>query len=204
MIVDKINNVKGFMPAHEGEALTKWAYEFSIKAPIMEIGSYCGKSAMYLARGARKNNQHVFTIDHHKGSEEHQINEEYFDNEIYDFSKKRINTFPELIKNINNLKFENIVPIVSDSTEVAKNWSTDLGMVFIDGGHSIKSSMNDYNNWELKILKGGALVIHDIFENPNEGGQAPYEVYKKAIKNDYTIYERVDTIACLVKNGLIT
>ena len=86
MIVDKINNIKGFMPAHEGEALTKWAQEFSIKAPIMEIGSYCGKSSMYLARGARKNNQHVFTIDHHQGSEEHQINEEYFDKDLYDLS----------------------------------------------------------------------------------------------------------------------
>ena len=77
MNLEALEEVKGFMPFHEGEALSKWAEEFSNKGPIMEIGTYCGKSTLFLSYGANKNNQLVFTVDHHNGSEEHQIDEEY-------------------------------------------------------------------------------------------------------------------------------
>ena len=100
MNINKIRKLKGFMPDHEGDALMKWSEKFSKLGPVMEIGTYCGKSTMYLSKGAYINNQNVFTIDHHLGSEEHQINEEYFDEEIYDYTKKRVNTLPLLIKNI--------------------------------------------------------------------------------------------------------
>ena len=82
MNIDQIRELKGFMPDHEGDALMKWSEKFSKLGPVMEIGTYCGKSTMYLSKGAYINNQNVFTIDHHLGSEEHQINEEYFDEEI--------------------------------------------------------------------------------------------------------------------------
>lgn len=199
MNINKIRKLKGFMPDHEGDALMKWSEKFSNLGPVMEIGTYCGKSTMYLSKGAYINNQNVFTIDHHLGSEEHQINEEYFDEEIYDYTKKRVNTLPLLIKNINDLGGVNIIPIISDSVKVSKSWFTDLGMVFIDGGHSFESANNDFSSWESKILTGGSLVIHDIYENPLEGGQAPFEVYKKALQKNYKEYERVDTIVCLIK-----
>ena len=194
-----IEKIKGFMPPHEGKALIKWASKFSINGVIMEIGTYCGKSSIYLSVGAKKNNQTVFTLDHHLGSEEHQINEEYFDKEIYDYSEERVNTLPLLIQNINHFKIQNIVPIISESTKASINWDTNLGILFIDGGHSFESANNDYTYWESKIIKGGVLIIHDIFENPSEGGQAPYEIYQKALKNNYKVYERVDTLVCLIK-----
>ena len=200
MNINDIDKIKGFMPKHEGNALFNWAINFSNIGPILEIGTYCGKSALYLSKGASVNGQLVFTIDHHYGSEEHQLNEEYYDKEIYDHSKERVNTLPLFIKNVNEYGAKNIVPIISESSKVAENWSSKLGMVFIDGGHSIESALIDYISWEPKILIGGSLVIHDIFENPDEGGQAPYEIYKKALKNNYELYERVDTIACLIKN----
>tara|TARA_B100001059_G_scaffold98817_1_gene98451 strand:- start:2303 stop:2905 length:603 start_codon:yes stop_codon:yes gene_type:complete len=195
-----IDSVKGFMPKHEGNALLSWAKKFSKIGPILEIGTYCGKSTLYLSQGASANNEIVFSIDHHLGSEEHQLNEEYFDEEIYDFSKNRVNTFPLLINNINHFQANNIVPIISDSSEVASKWSSAIGMLFIDGGHSLDAAMTDYISWEPMILCNGALVIHDIFENPKDGGQAPYEVYKKALQNNYKVYERVDTIVCLIKS----
>ena len=198
-MIDAISKLKGFMPISEGTALLKWAQKFSKNGPIMEIGTYCGKSTIYLATGALQNNQFVYTIDHHEGSEEHQINEEYFDSETYDFIKKRVDTFPLLIKNINKLNIKNIIPIISESSRVSKNWETNLSMLFIDGGHSIESASNDYECWESKIIKGGALVIHDIFERPQDGGQAPYEIYKRSIKSNYKLFERVDTTVCLIK-----
>lgn len=200
MIDNNISKLKGFMPKHEGTALTKWSEEFSSIGPIMEIGSYCGKSAMYLSKGAILNDQLVYTIDHHFGSEEHQIKEEYFDSEIFDYKNQRVNTLPLLIKNINKIQVKNIVPIVSNSVDIASKWNAKLGMVFIDGGHSFKAANNDYVSWSTKIKKNGALVIHDIFENPDEGGQAPFEIFQKALKNNFEVYERVDTLACLIKN----
>ena len=200
MIDSEIDNLKGFMPKHEGIALTKWSEKFSSIGPIMEIGSYCGKSAIYLSKGAILNDQLVYTIDHHFGSEEHQIKEEYFDSEIFDYKNHRVNTLPLLIKNINKIQVKNIVPIVSNSVEIASKWDAKLGMVFIDGGHSFKAANNDYVSWSTKIKKDGALVIHDIFENPDEGGQAPFEIFQKALKNNFEVYERVDTLACLIKN----
>ena len=199
MNLKKIEKIKGFMPANEGKALLKWAEKFSNFGPILEIGTYCGKSSLYLALGAQKTDQYVFTIDHHLGSEEHQLNEEYFDNEIYDFSKKRVNTFPLLIKNINKLNVKNIVPIVSESKKSSFNWKTNLGMLFIDGGHSFESANNDYEYWESKIAEGGCLAIHDIFEDPNDGGQAPFQIFQKALRNNYKVYEKVDTLICLIK-----
>ena len=200
MIDSEIDKLKGFMPQHEGIALTKWSKKFSSIGPIMEIGSYCGKSAIYLSKGAILNDQLVYTIDHHFGSEEHQIKEEYFDSEIFDYKNHRVNTLPLLIKNINKIQVKNIVPIVSNSVDIASKWDAKLGMVFIDGGHSFKAANNDYVSWSTKIKKNGALVIHDIFENPDEGGQAPFEIFQKALKNNFEVYERVDTLACLIKN----
>ena len=200
MIDSEIDKLKGFMPQHEGIALTKWSEKFSSIGPIMEIGSYWGKSAIYLSKGAILNDQLVYTIDHHFGSEEHQIKEEYFDSEIFDYKNHRVNTLPLLIKNINKIQVKNIVPIVSNSVDIASKWDAKLGMVFIDGGHSFKAANNDYVSWSTKIKKNGALVIHDIFENPDEGGQAPFEIFQKALKNNFEVYERVDTLACLIKN----
>ena len=196
--LSKIEEIKGFMPNHEGEALMSWAKTFSKIGPLLEIGSFCGKSSIYLGLAAKEKNQVVFTIDHHKGSEEHQLNEEYFDPEIYDESLNSVNTFPLFLKNIRIFDLEDsVIPIVSSSASVAKGWNKNLGMVFIDGSHSLESATLDYESWGSHIKNGGALVIHDIFEDPNLGGQAPYEIYKRALNDGYKLYERVDTIVCL-------
>ena len=200
MNLDQIKKIKGFMPHHEGIALLKWAKKFSKLGPILEIGTYCGKSSMYLSLGAKKNNQYIFTIDHHFGSEEHQINQEFFDKDVYDDVNKRVDTLPLLIENINKYKVKNIVPIVAESKEVSSHWSSNIGILFIDGGHSYESANNDYKYWEPKIIVGGCLIIHDIYEDPLKGGQAPYLIYQKALENGYKIYEREDTIICLIKS----
>ena len=200
MNLAKYNDIKGFMPEHEGKALYKWARKFSEYGPLLEIGTYCGKSSMFLSEGAQANNQYVYTIDHHMGSEEHQVNEEYFDIEIFDELSKRINSFPLFLENINNFGIKNIVPIVNESSLVAESWNSPLAMVFIDGGHSLETAMNDFRSWHEKIISGGALVIHDIFENPEDGGQAPYEVYMHALKNGFSDFDRLDTIVCLKKS----
>jgi predicted O-methyltransferase YrrM len=179
----------------------KWSEDFSKIGPILEIGSFCGKSSIYMGIAAQKMNQVVYTIDHHRGSEEHQLNEEYFDSEIYDKELNEVNSFPLFMKNIRSFDLENtIIPIVSSSAIASKGWNNNLGLVFIDGSHSLESATLDYESWKSKIKKGGALVIHDIFEDPNLGGQAPYQIYTRAIEEGFELFERVDTIGCLIKN----
>ena len=124
----------------------------------------------------RPYNEVVFTDEHHSGTEELHLKEEYFDPEVFDVQENRVNTFPLFLKNIQKYNLGNIIPIISSSKAAAKSWDTSAGMIFIDGGHSLESAFNDYNCWSKYVKKNGALVIHDIYEDPSEGGQAPYEL----------------------------
>jgi len=200
MNFEQLNNLKGFMPSHEGLALTKWAEEFSHYGPALEIGTFGAKSALYIAAGSSILNQLVYTIDHHSGSEEHQLGEEYFDPEIYDEKLGRVNTVPLMQSNLQQFDESKwIVPILANANSVAPSWGIELGLLFIDGSHTEISAMNDYDNWRSKLHSKGALVIHDIYEKPEDGGQAPYLIYQKALEEGFQLYERVDTIVCLTK-----
>jgi len=196
----KLNSIKGFMPSHEGLALTKWAEEFSSYGPALEIGTFGAKSSLYIATGTSINDQLVYTIDHHSGSEEHQLGEEYFDSDIYDKRLGRINTVPLMQANLQQFDESKwVIPIIANANSVAPSWRTELGLLFIDGSHTEVSAINDYDNWNSKIHSKGALVIHDIYEKPEDGGQAPYLIYQKALSEGFLLYERVDTIVCLTK-----
>ncbi len=198
---NSLNSIKGFMDPEEGEFLYSVALEASKRGPIVEIGSYCGKSSIYIGKACEKNNSLLFAIDHHTGSEENQVGWEYHDKELFDSQTGRINTFPEFRKNIRNFNLENfIIPIVSDSVLVAKFWTINLSMVFIDGGHSKEAAFNDYNNWNEKIMKDGFLAIHDVFPNPEDGGRPPYEVYLSALNSGkFKDYETVKSLKILKK-----
>jgi predicted O-methyltransferase YrrM len=196
----KLNALKGFMPSHEGLALTKWAEEFSSYGPALEIGTFGAKSSLYIATGTSINDQLVYTIDHHSGSEEHQLGEEYFDSDIYDKKLGRVNTVPLMQANLQQFDESKwIIPIIANANSLAPSWKTELGLLFIDGSHTEVSAINDYDNWNSKIHSKGALVIHDIYERPEDGGQAPYLIYQKALREGFILYERVDTIVCLAK-----
>ena len=200
MDFEKLNALKGFMPSHEGLALTKWAEEFSTYGPALEIGTFGAKSSLYIATGTSINDQLVYTVDHHSGSEEHQLGEEYFDSDIYDKRLSRVNTVPLMQANLHQFDESKwVIPIIANANSLAPSWRTELGLLFIDGSHTEVSAINDYDNWNSKIHSKGALVIHDIYEKPEDGGQAPYLIYQKALSEGFILYERVDTIVCLTK-----
>ena len=173
--------IKGFLSSEEGECLYNASKLASNLGSILEIGSYCGKSTIYLALGCRKNGKVVFTIDHHKGSEEHQIGELFHDPDLVSTQTGEVDSFLEFRKNICDMGVENnIVPIVAKSSVVAAGWQTPLAMIFIDGGHSLEAALDDYRNWSQFLLKGGFLAIHDVFDAPEAGGQAPRAIYDLA------------------------
>jgi predicted O-methyltransferase YrrM len=172
----------GFMPPHEGLALYAAARRAADLGPIVEIGTYCGKSTIYLAAAAREAGRMVLTVDHHRGSEEHQPGWEYHDPTLVDPAVGRIDTLPLMRRTLHQAGVEDVVvAVVGRSPAVAALWSTPLGMVFIDGGHTEEAARADYEGWAGHVMPGGLLVIHDVFPDPADGGQAPYHIYQAAI-----------------------
>lgn len=187
-------DVKGFLSDKEAKKLQELFLNVHHLGSVLEIGTYCGKSTLNFALVAKKIGGLIYSVDHHTGSEEHQLGEEYHDEDLYDKRLEKFNTLPELLKNLRTSSLgKYIIPILSKSSEASKTFSELISLLFIDGGHSLEAALSDYNSWKDKICPGGLLVIHDVFPNPQDGGRPPYEIYSKAQKSkkfeDLGIYE---------------
>ena len=176
-----IDQIKGFLAEDEAEALYQHALQESARGAVLEIGSYCGKSTIYLGLACRTHNSTVFALDHHRGSEEHQLGEFFHDPALYDASEGVMDSFREFRRNIRRAGLDDaVVPVVAGSEAAARHWQTPLAMVFIDGGHSLDAALTDYRCWTAHLMRGGILAIHDVFDDAHEGGQAPYAIYRMA------------------------
>lgn len=200
-----IEKTKGFLDPEEGRKLYEIARAASRLGPCLEIGSYCGKSALYLGAGCRDGGAVLFSIDHHRGSEEQQPGQAYCDPDLLDAERGVIDTFPFLRRSLEEAGLDDtVVPIVSRSEIVARGWATPLGLVFIDGGHTFEAAVADYQAWAGHILPGGYLLIHDIFFDPAEGGQAPRHIYELALDSDrFTDLGVFKTLAVLQRQGAL-
>jgi len=188
--------VKGFLDEQEGLRLYEAAREASRNRPCLEVGSYCGKATIYLGMGCRENGGILFSIDHHRGSEEQQPGQEYFDPDLFDAAVDRVDTFRHFCRTLAEAGLEDtVVPIVCRSETAARSWATPLGLVFIDGGHTFEAAYTDYHCWAPHLVPGGLLLIHDIFPDPALGGQAPYAVYRLALRSG--LFEEVAMVKTL-------
>lgn len=188
---------KGFMPKDEGMALYEYASARADAGPIVEIGTYCGKSAIYLGAAAKIVGGTVFTVDHHRGSEENQAGWEHHDDTLVDPSTGRMDTLPTFRRTMQYAKLEGVVvPIVGDSPTVARHWRTPISMLFIDGGHGVEPARQDYRCWVPWVAVGGLLAIHDVFPDPADGGRPPYEdIYLPALATGQ--FEEIEDIGSL-------
>ena len=177
---------KGFMPDDEGLALHRAALAAADRGPLLEIGSWCGKSAVYLGDAAEQRGTVLFCVDHHRGSEENQPGWEHHDPALVDPRTGRIDTLPHFRRTIEDAGLEaTVIAVVGESTTVAAHWQTRLGMVFIDGGHGATPAHADYDAWAPLVAAGGLLAIHDVFEDPAAGGRPPYEVWCRAVASGH-------------------
>lgn len=194
-----IARTKGFLAAEEGEHLYRLACVAAAAGPCLEIGSYCGKSTIYLGAACRAAGQVLFAVDHHRGSEEQQPGEEYFDPELVDPRTGRIDTFFFFRRTIAAAGLEEtVVPIVCRSEVAARAWATPLALVFVDGGHALETVRTDYRAWSGHLRPGGLLVFHDVFPDPAQGGQAPYTVYREALASGrFTEHSAVGSLRAL-------
>jgi len=183
-LMDHARAAKGFMPEDEGLLLHRVARERLGHGPALEVGTYCGKSAIYLGAAAREvgADSVVFTVDHHRGSEENQAGWEHHDPTLVDAELGLMDTLPVFRRTIALAGLEDqVVAIVGRSTTVSARWRTPLSLLFIDGGHAEVHAHNDYAGWAPWVMRGGALAIHDVFADPADGGQAPYHVFQRAL-----------------------
>ncbi len=191
-----IESIKGFLADDEAAALYQHAALASTLGPVLEIGSYCGKSTIYLGLACQANNRTVYALDHHRGSEEHQMGEFFHDPDLYDSNAGLMDTFREFRNNIRSAGLNDVVvPVVADSESASRDWQTPLAMVFIDGGHSLDAALTDYRCWTPHLMRGGILAIHDIFSDPHAGGQAPYAVLRMALQSG--LFEKIGQVNSL-------
>jgi predicted O-methyltransferase YrrM len=178
---------KGFMPGEEGDAL----YDAAVTAattgdgPMVEVGSYCGRSTVWLGAAARAAGTVLFAVDHHRGSEENQAGWEHHDPSVVDPRTGRMDTLPLFRATIEDAGLEDVVvAVVGESPTVARCWSTPLSFLFIDGGHGEVPARLDYEGWSAHVAPGGTLAVHDVFADPADGGRPPYEqIYLPALRS---------------------
>lgn len=180
---------KGFMPPDEGLALYEAACEAGGAvpgAPFVEIGSWCGKSTIYLGAAARERETVVLAVDHHRGSEENQAGWEHHDRELVDPSTGLLDTLPTFRRTIHTAGLDDaVIAVVADSPTFAAFFTTPAAFVFIDGGHGEAPAHADYEAWSHRVAPGGTMAIHDVFPDPADGGRPPYEIYLRALDDGF-------------------
>ena len=181
---------KGFMPGDEGDALYEAAVTaaLAVSGPMVEIGSYCGRSTVWLGAAARVADTVLFAVDHHRGSEENQAGWEHHDPTVVDPRTGRMDTLPVFRSTIHDAGLEDVViALVGQSAKIARYWATPLSFLFIDGGHGEEPARLDYEGWSPHVAIGGTLAIHDVFPDPADGGRPPYEqIYLPALRGGFT------------------
>ena len=201
-MIEKFDSIKGFLDLNEGIALYEEVKKVSENNFCVEIGSYCGKSTCFIGQACKENKSKLITIDHHKGSEEQQLGELYFDAEVYDEKLGRVNTLPLLEKNLAKFDLEDVVkPLVMDSISASKIVENNADLIFIDGSHTFESAESDYELWKNKIKKGGTLAIHDVYDSEDEGGQAPNKIFKQSLNEGFNFIKRVKSLVLLQKSN---
>ena len=197
-MIEEFSKIKGFLEQKEGVALYEACKLSFMTGKCAEIGSYCGKSACYIGLACKEVGSKLYSVDHHRGSEEQQYGEEYFDEEIYNFSAEQINTLPLFLKNIRKFNLQDhIEPMVMTSVDASFKVPDNLDLIFIDGSHTFESARNDYLHWKPKLRPGGVLAIHDVYDSEEEGGQAPKEIYLKALTDGFKLKERINSLVLL-------
>lgn len=190
------DSVKGFLAPDEGAALHRAALLRAKHGPCVEIGGYCGKSALYIGTACAAQDEILFSIDHHRGSEENQPGWEYFDADLWDDEAGAIDTLPFFRTTMRRAGLEgNVIPIVGRSIDIAERWQTPISMLFIDGGHTIEHALHDYRSWTPHLRAGSLLAIHDVFPDPADGGRPPFEIYQMALSSG--LYEEIEAVASL-------
>jgi predicted O-methyltransferase YrrM len=171
----------GFLPQDEGEAL----HAAALSAPVglwLEVGTYCGRSTLHLGAAARERGAHLATVDHHRGSEENQPGWEWHDASLVDPRTGVLETLPSLRHALWDAGLdEHVTAVVGSTQQVGRWWTSPLQLLFLDGNHTEEVAQHDYAAFAPHVVTGGRLLVHDVFERPEDGGRPPWNVLRRAV-----------------------
>lgn len=127
-------------------ALYETAAQLPLNTQALEIGSYLGASACYLAAGLAERNGHLFCVDTWK-------NENMPEGSMDTFSIFQRNTEP----------LEQWITVVRKRSDeiIESDVPRPLGFVFIDGDHSYESAKHDFRLASQWLVAAGMVALHD-------------------------------------------
>lgn len=148
-----VAEVDGWFGPLEGRLLYRLAAAADPAGCIVEIGSWHGRSTIWLAAGARSGRgARVVAIDPHSGTS---LREEGEDTE-------RV-----LRANLERAGVSSQVDIVaSTSAEAAAGWARPVSLLWVDGDHAFEAVKLDVELWEPHLIPGAAIALHDTFVLP--------------------------------------
>ena len=178
---------RGFMPSEEGDAL----WDAGIAAgravparPFLEIGSYCGKSSIWLGAAARQSDTVLFALDHHRGSEENQPGWDWHEPDLVDPQVGRIDTLPHFRRTVHAPDWKSrslrwsATHQLSPATGPLRSRCCSSTAVMVPNRLTATTSSGRPSS-----APGGTLCIHDVFPDPADGGRPPYEIYCRALES---------------------
>jgi predicted O-methyltransferase YrrM len=130
------------------------AERFDSGSHFVEIGSFLGKSSVYMAVEIINSGKNIKfdCVDHWEGSEEHSNNDKVNLDTMYE----------DFLKNIEPVK-EVINPIKMNSVDASKLYEPDsLDFVFIDASHDEVSVKQDLAAWMVRVKEDGVIAGDDI------------------------------------------
>ena len=141
---------------------SKMVDSFTDGSHFVEVGSWKGRSASYLAVEIINSNKKIKfdCVDTWLGSVEHTNSSSlFFQSELVNDEGWLYNQF------INNIQpvVDVINPIRTTSLKAAASYPDEsLDFVFIDASHQYEDVINDLRTWYPKIKKGGYIGGHDF------------------------------------------
>ena len=176
---------RGFLPPDEAAALHD-AATAARPGCWLEVGTYCGRSTVHLGGAARTAGAHLVTVDHHRGSEENQPGWKWHDASLVDPHTGRLETLPSLRRTLWDAGLDqDVTAVVGSTQQVGRWWSTPLTLLFLDGNHTEPVAQHDYEVFARHLVAGGLLLVHDVFERPEDGGRPPWNVYQRALREGF-------------------
>lgn len=160
--------VEGWLTVEEGELLYRLARACTGRGVIVEIGSFKGKSTIWLAKGAQAGKSvRVYAIDPHTGSAEHRQD------------AQPVWTYEEFLQSLHRAQVEHLVtPLVCTSEEAAERFELPVELLFIDGDHRYEMVRQDFDLWFPKLVESGWLLMHDTIRWPGPRKVARESLYR--------------------------
>ena len=169
-IEESLAEAHGWTTFDEGRALYSLAQGCSGQGVIVEIGSYMGRSTIWLAHGSKAgNNVKIYAIDPHTG-----------DPQTWEARPERW-TYDFFLTNIKAHGVDDIItPMVMTSEQATQDVPEPVELVFIDGDHRYEFARLDFDLWFPKVISGGLIALHDAM--PEAGWPGPNRVVEESIR----------------------